>query len=175
MKCPFCGFSEDRVLDTRSGRDGDAIRRRRECLKCNNRFTTIETLVQVLPFIVKKDGRREPFNREKVLKGIQAACQKRPVGLAQMEQLVDRVAKWVLSRPEREVTAQAIGHKVIKELRALDDVAYVRFASVYQTFKDVSEFVSGLDSDNALQDWSSEPASHEAPGENSSERSTEMI
>lgn len=151
MKCPFCGYTEDRVLDTRTGREGDAIRRRRECLKCNGRFTTVETLVQAYPFIVKKDGRREPFSRDKVLKGIQAACQKRPVSLAQMEQLVDRVGKWVLSRPEREVTSQAIGHKVIKELRALDDVAYVRFASVYQTFKDVSEFVSGLDTES--DDW----------------------
>lgn len=145
MKCPTCGHVEDRVLDTRVGREGDSIRRRRECLKCNSRFTTVETLLQVFPFIIKKDGRREPFSREKVLKGIQAACQKRPVSLAQMEQLVDRVAKWVLSRPEREVTAEAIGKKVIAELRLLDDVAYVRFASVYQTFKDINEFVSALE------------------------------
>lgn len=105
----------------------------------------METLLQVYPFIIKKDGRREPFNREKVLKGIQAACQKRPVSLSQMEQIVDRVAKWVLSRPEREVTSQSVGQKVSKELRLLDDVAYVRFASVYQTFKDVSEFVEHLE------------------------------
>jgi transcriptional repressor NrdR len=144
MKCPFCGHIEDRVLDTRVGREGDSIRRRRECLKCNSRFTTLETLSQVYPLIIKKDGRREPFSRDKVLRGIQAACQKRPVSLAQIEQIVDRVAKWVLSRPEREVTGVAVGHKVVKELRLIDDVAYVRFASVYQTFKDVSEFVSGL-------------------------------
>lgn len=145
MRCPYCGHFEDRVLDTRVGRDGDSIRRRRECLKCRERFTTMETLLQAYPLIEKKDGRREPFSREKVLKGIQAACQKRPVSLAQMEQIVDRVAKWVLARPEREVTAQQIGQKVIKELRLLDDVAYVRFASVYQTFKDVDEFVSHLE------------------------------
>jgi transcriptional repressor NrdR len=145
MKCPFCGHLEDRVLDTRVGREGDSIRRRRECLKCRNRFTTLETLLQVYPFIIKKDGRREPFNREKVLKGIQAACQKRPVSLSQMEQIVDRVAKWVLSRAEREVTAQLIGQKVVKELRLIDDVAYVRFASVYQTFTDINEFVSHLE------------------------------
>ena len=144
MKCPVCGHTEDRVLETRVGKDGDSIRRRRECLKCSSRFTTLETLMQVYPFIVKKDGRREPFSREKVLKGIQAACQKRPVGLAQMEQIVDRVAKWVLSRSEREIEAQAIGQKVVKELRLIDDVAYVRFASVYQSFKDVNEFVSGI-------------------------------
>ncbi len=145
MKCPFCGHLEDRVLDTRVGRDGDSIRRRRECLKCVGRYTTLETLLQVYPYIIKKDGRREPFSREKVLKGIQAACQKRPVSLAQMEQIVDRVAKWVLSRSEREVTSDSVGQKVIKELRLLDDVAYVRFASVYQTFKDVDEFVSHLE------------------------------
>jgi transcriptional repressor NrdR len=136
---------EDRVLDTRVGRDGESIRRRRECLKCNGRFTTMEALLQVYPLIIKKDGRREPFSKEKVLKGIQAACQKRPVSLAQMEQIVERVAKWVLSRPEREVTAETVGQKVVKELRLLDDVAYVRFASVYQAFKDVDEFVSHLE------------------------------
>jgi len=105
----------------------------------------METLLQVYPMIVKKDGRREAFNKEKVLRGIQAACQKRPVSLAQMDQLVDRVAKWVLSRPERELTAEAVGQKVVKELRLVDDVAYVRFASVYKTFKDVSEFVEHLE------------------------------
>jgi transcriptional repressor NrdR len=135
---------EDRVLDTRVGREGDSIRRRRECLSCHSRFTTMETLSQVYPYIIKKDGRHEPFAREKVLKGIQAACQKRPVSLAQMEQIVDRVAKWVLSRPEREVTSEAVGQKVVKELRLIDDVAYVRFASVYQTFKDINEFVTRL-------------------------------
>ena len=145
MKCPSCGHQDDRVLDTRVGKEGDSIRRRRECLKCHTRFTTVESLVQVYPFIIKKDGRREPFSTEKVLKGIQAACQKRPVSLAQMEQLVERVAKWVLSRPEREVTSEAVGQKVVKELRLLDDVAYVRFASVYQEFKDVGEFVSHLE------------------------------
>ena len=156
MKCPYCGHLEDRVLDTRVGRDGDSIRRRRECLKCVGRYTTLETLLQVYPYIIKKDGRREPFSREKVLKGIQAACQKRPVSLAQMEQIVERVAKWVLSRTEREVTAESIGQKVIKELRIVDDVAYVRFASVYQTFKDVNEFVSHLET-HAESDSDVEP------------------
>ena len=145
MKCPSCGHLEDRVLDSRVGREGESIRRRRECLKCSGRFTTLETLQQVFPLIIKKDGRREPFSREKVLKGIQAACQKRPVSLAQMDQIVERVAKWVLSRSEREITAEVVGQKVVKELRLVDDVAYVRFASVYQTFKDVGEFVSHLE------------------------------
>lgn len=151
MKCPNCGHVEDRVLDTRIGKDGEAIRRRRECLRCGGRFTTLETLLQVYPMIVKKDGRREPFSKEKVLKGIQAACQKRPVSLAQMDQIVERVAKWVLSRPEREVTSEAIGQKVVKELRLVDDVAYVRFASVYQTFKDVSEFVEHLEEQDQVE------------------------
>ena len=145
MKCPNCGHLEDRVLDTRIGKEGETIRRRRECLKCSGRFTTMETLLQVYPMIVKKDGRREVFNKEKVLRGIQAACQKRPVSLAQMDQIVERVAKWVLSRPEREVTGEAVGQKVVKELRLVDDVAYVRFASVYKTFKDVGEFVEHLE------------------------------
>lgn len=132
------------MLDTRVGKDGEFIRRRRECLHCSGRFTTLEILQQVYPMIIKKDGRREDFNRDKVLRGIQAACQKRPVSLSQMDQIVDRVAKWVLSRPDREVTSEAIGQKVVKELRLLDDVAYVRFASVYQTFKDINEFVEHL-------------------------------
>jgi transcriptional repressor NrdR len=147
MRCPYCGHSEDRVLDTRVQREGEAIRRRRECLECNGRFTTVETLLQVYPLIVKKDGRREPFAKDKVLRGIQAACQKRAVSLAQMEQIVDRVARWVLSRSEREIPARWIGEKVVKELRLLDNVAYVRFASVYRDFKDVHEFVSKLEQD----------------------------
>ena len=160
MRCPSCGHLEDRVLDTRVGREGDSIRRRRECLICHSRFTTLETLSQVYPYIIKKDGRHEPFAREKVLKGIQAACQKRPVSLAQMEQIVDRVAKWVLSRPEREVTSETVGQKVIKELRLLDDVAYVRFASVYQTFKDINEFVTRLGDEDAESDLESDDSSN---------------
>jgi transcriptional repressor NrdR len=147
MRCPYCGHQEDRVLDTRVQREGEAIRRRRECLECEGRFTTVETLLQVYPLIIKKDGRREPFAKDKVLRGIQAACQKRAVSLAQMEQIVDRVARWVLSRSEREIPARWIGEKVVKELRLLDNVAYVRFASVYRDFKDVHEFVSKLEQD----------------------------
>jgi transcriptional repressor NrdR len=147
MRCPYCGHQEDRVLDTRIQREGEAIRRRRECLECNGRFTTVESLLQVYPLIIKKDGRREPFAKDKVLRGIQAACQKRAVSLAQMEQIVDRVARWVLSRTEREIPARWIGEKVVKELRLLDNVAYVRFASVYRDFKDVHEFVSKLEQD----------------------------
>lgn len=148
MRCPYCGHQEDRVLDTRVQREGEMIRRRRECIECAGRFTTVETLLQVYPLIIKKDGRREPFMKEKVLHGVQAACQKRPVSLSQMEQIVDRVARWVLSRTEREVPAILVGEKVIKELRLLDNVAYVRFASVYRDFKDVHEFVSALEAEH---------------------------
>lgn len=159
MKCPFCGHQEDRVLDTRVSREGEIVRRRRECLECQGRFTTVESLLQVFPLIIKKDGRREPFSKEKLLRGIQAACQKRPVSLAQMEQIVERVARWVLSRSEREVPTQWIGEKVIKELRLLDNVAYVRFASVYRDFKDVREFVHALENEPPGLD-----ASAEGPG-----------
>lgn len=145
MKCPSCGTSEDRVLDTREQKDGQSIRRRRECLNCKSRFTTLETTTLTYPFVIKKDGRREPFSREKILKGVQAACQKRPIGLAQLEAFVDRISQWVLSLPEQEVPAARIGAQVMKELRPLDDVAYIRFASVYRTFQDIQEFVETLD------------------------------
>src|SRR5690349_16708538 len=127
MKCPFCAHNEDRVLDTREQKDGGAIRRRRECLQCKSRFSTIETLSLVFPYVIKKDGRREPFSREKVLKGLEAACQKRPVSLAQIESIVERLSTWIVNRGEKEVPSRLIGQKVMRELRLLDDVAYVRF------------------------------------------------
>lgn len=145
MRCPFCGHNEDRVLDTREQKDGGAIRRRRECLKCKSRFSTSECHSLVFPFIIKKDGRREPYSKEKVLKGIQAACQKRPISLAQIESTVEKISAWVLSRTEKEIPARLIGQKLMQQLRLLDDVAYVRFASVYRTFKDVQEFVETLE------------------------------
>jgi transcriptional repressor NrdR len=145
MKCPFCGYNEDRVLDTRESKEFDRIRRRRECLSCKSRFSTTETLSMVFPYVIKKDGRREPFSREKVLKGIQAACQKRPVSLAQIESIADKISSWVVNRGEKELAARLVGQKVMRELRFLDDVAYVRFASVYRTFKDVQEFVETLE------------------------------
>lgn len=144
MKCPFCGHADDRVLDTRVQKDG-SIRRRRECLECKARFSTAETIMLAFPFIIKKDGRREPFSKEKVLKGLQAACQKRPVSLAQIDAIVERIAAWVVNRGENEIQARLIGKKVMAELKQLDDVAYIRFASVYRTFKDVQEFVETLE------------------------------
>lgn len=145
MRCPFCAHNEDRVLDTREQKDGGSIRRRRECLKCKSRFSTVETLSLVFPYIIKKDGRREPYSKEKVLKGLQAACQKRPISLSQIEHVVEKVSAWVLSQAEKEIPARLIGQKLMRELRLLDDVAYVRFASVYRTFKDVQEFVETLE------------------------------
>ena len=151
MKCPFCHNQNDRVLDTRVQKDG-SIRRRRECLSCKSRFTTVETLVLNYPMIIKKDGRREPFSREKVLKGLQAACQKRPISHDQLESVVDRIAGWVLNRGENELPARVVGKKLMAELKLLDDVAYVRFASVYRHFKDVQEFVDSLE-DRELLDF----------------------
>ncbi|MFN8791572.1 MAG: transcriptional regulator NrdR [Bdellovibrionales bacterium] len=151
MKCPFCHNQNDRVLDTRVQKDG-SIRRRRECLSCKARFTTAETLVLNYPMIIKKDGRREPFAREKILKGLQAACQKRPVSLDLLESIVDRIAGWVLNRGENEISSRLIGKKVMAELKQLDDVAYIRFSSVYRQFKDVQEFVDSLE-DRELMDF----------------------
>jgi transcriptional repressor NrdR len=144
MKCPYCGHADDRVLDTRVQKDG-SIRRRRECLECKARFSTVETIMLAMPFIIKKDGRREPFNKEKVLKGLQAACQKRPVGLQIIDAVVERISAWVVNRGESEISSRLIGKKVMAELKQLDDVAYIRFASVYRTFKDVQEFVETLE------------------------------
>lgn len=149
VKCPFCGHSEDRVLDTRVQKDG-AIRRRRECLECKARFSTLETLVLAYPYVIKKDGRREPFSKDKILRGLQASCQKRPISLAQLENIVERIAAWVINRGETELHSRLIGKKVMSELKQLDDVAYIRFASVYRNFKDVQEFVETLEDDELL-------------------------
>lgn len=151
MKCPYCAHSEDRVLDTREQKEGSVIRRRRECLNCKARFSTVEQLFVTYPFVVKKDGRREPFSKEKALKGIQAACQKRPVSFAQMDAITERVASWALSNGDKEIPTQIIGLKVMKELKSLDHVAYVRFASVYRDFKDVQEFVETLEDELLLE------------------------
>jgi transcriptional repressor NrdR len=149
MKCPFCGHSEDKVLDTRVQKDG-GIRRRRECLSCKSRYSTIETVMLSYPYIIKKDGRREPYNKEKLLRGMQASCQKRPVSLAQLESVVERISAWLMTRGDSEVSSKLIGRRVMAELKYLDDVAYVRFASVYRTFKDVQEFVEKLEGDELI-------------------------
>jgi transcriptional repressor NrdR len=144
MKCPQCGHQEHRVLETRVYRD-EEIRRRRECMGCKLRFTTVETLLMQYPQVIKKDGRREAFSKEKLRRGIQIACKKRPVAVAQIENIVSRVSRGVQSSPDKELSSLKIGQAVVRELRALDPVAYVRFASVYKSFQDVTEFMKTLE------------------------------
>ena len=144
MRCPFCAHLEDKVVDSRTGRGGEVIRRRRECLECHRRFTTYEQVEEILPVIEKKDGRREPFDRTKILIGIQKACQKRPVSLQRIEEVVQEIENELLGLGEKEVPSSWVGQKIMDGLRGLDDVAYVRFASVYRQFKDISEFMNEL-------------------------------
>ena len=144
MKCPYCGYKEDKVVDSRSTHEEAAIRRRRECLKCGRRFTTYEYIEEVSLMVIKKDGRREPFDRQKVLTGIIKACEKRPVSMDKMEQIVTQVEHAIQKRTDREASSTRIGELVMEKLKKLDDVAYVRFASVYRQFKDVGQFMSEL-------------------------------
>lgn len=145
MKCPFCGHPESKVTDSRAGTAGDVIRRRRECEGCARRFTTYERVEEVLPLVVKKDGRREPFERQKVLAGLHRACDKRAVPVARLEQLVDAIERELIESGEKEVTANTIGGRVMAHLRELDPVAYVRFASVYRQFRDIDELQREID------------------------------
>lgn len=144
MKCPKCSNMENKVIDSRTNREGDMTRRRRECLNCGERFTTYERIETTPLLVIKKDGRREEFDRRKILSGIQKACQKRPVSIEQMESIVDKIEKYFQESGEKEVSAVSVGEKVVKELYHLDGVAYVRFASVYRDFKDANEFLSEL-------------------------------
>ena len=145
MRCPYCAHPEDRVVDSREAQEGQATRRRRECLGCGRRFTTYERIEDVLPHVVKKDGRREPFDRRKILEGLERACQKRPVSREQLDDLVSTVERHVQELGEREVPSHVVGERVMERLRSLDAVAYVRFASVYRAFTDVGEFMSELE------------------------------
>ena len=144
MKCPFCGHLEDRVVDSRESREGDSIRRRRECLKCERRFTSYERIDEIPYMVIKKDGRREPFNRDKVMSGLLRACEKRPVSTAKLEAIVNAVEAYVQTYPERERPTSKLGEMIMRRLKDLDKVAYVRFASVYLEFQDVSEFMDEL-------------------------------
>ncbi len=144
MKCPDCSGMENKVIDSRLNKEGSIIRRRRECLSCLDRFTTYEKLERSLPLVIKKDGRREEFDRDKLIHGLQKACQKRPVSIKDIEDLVDRVEQYIQELGDKEVSALTVGEKVISEIYSLDDVAYVRFASVYRSFKDVNEFMVEL-------------------------------
>jgi transcriptional repressor NrdR len=145
MKCPYCGFGQDRVIDSRESREADSIRRRRECEGCNRRFTTYERIDEIPYMVVKKDGRREKFERRKVLEGLMRSCQKRPISAAKVEHLVDEVETFVTESTERERTTAEIGELIMERLRGLDTVAYIRFASVYRDFKDVREFKEELE------------------------------
>ena len=144
MKCPFCGHEEDKVVDSRTSSDGVAIRRRRECLQCGKRFTTYEHVEEQPLMVIKKDGRREPFDRHKLLAGLVKACEKRPVSMDDLEGLVDELERELSQHFEREVASREIGERVMRKLHALDPVAYVRFASVYREFKDVEQFMREL-------------------------------
>ncbi len=145
MRCPYCGHLEDRVVDSREAQEGQATRRRRVCLGCERRFTTYERVEEVLPLVVKKDGRREAFDRRKIEEGLQRACQKRPVSREQIDELVSSVERRIQELGEREVQSHVLGEAVMERLRDLDQVAYVRFASVYRAFADVGEFMSELE------------------------------
>jgi transcriptional repressor NrdR len=144
MKCPFCGHLHDKVVDSRESKDGDAIRRRRQCLGCRKRFTSYERIDEIPYMVVKKDGRRERFDRQKVLTGILKACEKRPVSMTQLETIADKAEAMVQDSSEREISTRLLGETLMNELKNLDKVAYVRFASVYLDFKDVQEFMSEL-------------------------------
>ena len=144
MMCPFCGRRQDRVLDSRESKEGDVVRRRRECLNCNRRFTTYERSDEVPYMVVKRDGRREKFERQKVLEGLLKACEKRPVPMSKLAEAVDEVETRLAASPERELATSAIGEMLLKRLRGLDKIAYVRFASVYRDFQDVEAFLREL-------------------------------
>jgi len=150
VKCPFCANVDDKVIDSREGRVGDTIRRRRECLKCGRRFTTYERIDEIPYMVIKKDGRRERFERQKILQGLLKACEKRPVPTPKLEAIVDEIESVVQESTERELTTTEIGEMIMRGLKKLDKVAYVRFASVYMDFKDVQEFMSELK--NLLKD-----------------------
>ena len=144
MKCPFCGHPENKVIDSRISKDGKAVRRRRECLGCSKRFTTYEYVEDVLPMVVKKDGRREQFDRQKILTGIKKACEKRPISMDDIDRLVENVEQACQEAQNEEISSTLIGEKIMQELKTFDGVAYVRFASVYRQFRDVGEFMSEL-------------------------------
>ncbi len=144
MRCPYCSSMDNKVVDSRIGKEGDSIRRRRECLKCEGRFTTYERVEEVLPSVIKKDGRREPYDRMKILNGLKKACEKRPVSVEALEKAVDEIEKSLQERGLKEIPSTVIGEEVMGHLHGLDEVAYVRFASVYRSFKDINEFMNEL-------------------------------
>ena len=144
MRCPYCGNPEDKVVDSRASREQDSIRRRRECLKCQRRFTTYEHIENIPLMVVKKNGERQPFDRNKIMTGLLKACEKRPISAKQIESILDSIEKALLKNHDKEVKSSQIGELIMKKLHGTDQVAYVRFASVYREFKDISEFMKEL-------------------------------
>ncbi|HEX9136868.1 MAG TPA: transcriptional regulator NrdR [Nitrospirota bacterium] len=144
MRCPYCSSIDNKVVDSRMGKEGDSIRRRRECLKCEGRFTTYERVEEVLPSVIKKDGRREPFDRLKILNGLTKPCEKRPISTEMLEKTVEEIEKSLQEKGLKEIPSTVIGEEVMERLHRLDEVAYVRFASVYRSFRDINEFMSEL-------------------------------
>ena len=144
MRCPYCSSIDNKVVDSRMGKEGDAIRRRRECLQCEGRFTTYERVEEVLPSVIKKDGRREPYDRLKILSGLKKACEKRPISVEVLDKTVDEIEKALQEKGLKEIPSTVIGEEVMERLQKLDEVAYVRFASVYRSFKDINEFMHEL-------------------------------
>jgi transcriptional repressor NrdR len=144
MKCPFCNHSETKVLDSRPTEDNTSIRRRRECFNCQKRFTTYENVEDIPVYVIKKDGTREAFNKRKIMSGILKSCEKRPVSLGEIEKIVDEIEKQIYNTMEQEIISTSIGELVMEKLKKLDDVAYVRFASVYKQFKDINTFIDEL-------------------------------
>jgi len=145
MKCPYCAQIDNKVIDSRLSKDGRTIRRRRECMGCGRRFTTYEKLEEVLPMVIKKDGRREPFNRDKIIEGMRKSCQKRPISITRIEEFVDSLEVYFQELGKREIESKEVGERVISSLKDWDEVAYVRFASVYRQFKDINEFMAELE------------------------------
>lgn len=144
MRCPFCNHIEDKVIDSRQSKDGDVIRRRRECLECEGRFTSYERIEDILPHVIKKDGRREPFDRQKILQGLERACEKRPISIDEKEDLVKNIEKKLQAAGDKEIPSSIIGEHIMDGLKEIDEVAYVRFASVYRQFKDIKEFIQEI-------------------------------
>ena len=144
MKCPFCGYKEDKVIDSRAGSENDSVRRRRECLKCQRRFTTYEHIEEIPLMVIKKDGQRQGFDRNKLTSGLLKACEKRPISVTKIENTVDTIERTLQRKHDKEVKSADIGEQVMKKLHDIDEVAYVRFASVYREFKDVTEFMKEL-------------------------------
>ena len=163
MKCPVCGHIDDRVIDSRLGKENTVIRRRRECLQCNKRFTTYERIEDVLPLVIKKDERREPFDRRKIIEGMRRACQKRPIRTEDIEAVAESIEQELMESPEKEIESSKIGRRVMNALQDMDHVAYVRFASVYRSFATIEEFIKEIDELQASKEDRDEQRSQDGP------------